>query len=208
MNPDLMFARFEFNAFWSFRFRIYLLVLLTIIVLPNSSSAQSRDRTNPTQLTSNTISGVIGDNVGDKYYYTFEAGPGELVITFDVESNKGAFNISTVTFQVFNEDAKSIGIAYLVVPGGDAGRKVERISFSRRQNVVLKIEIAENSGSGKYKLQLSGDVALGQSGSNISKEKLSGSGCLPKQGTLIIKMKDGSKKIIDLSEADTITVVP
>ncbi len=32
--------------------------------------------------------------------------------------------------------------------------------------------------------------------------------CLPKQGTLIIKMKDGSKKIIDLSEAETVTVVP
>jgi hypothetical protein len=32
--------------------------------------------------------------------------------------------------------------------------------------------------------------------------------CLPKQGTLIIKMKDGSKKIIDLSEAETITIVP
>ena len=32
--------------------------------------------------------------------------------------------------------------------------------------------------------------------------------CLPKQGTLIIKMKDGSKKIVDLSDAETVTVVP
>jgi hypothetical protein len=32
--------------------------------------------------------------------------------------------------------------------------------------------------------------------------------CLPKQGTLIVKMKDGSKKIIDLSEAETVTIVP
>jgi hypothetical protein len=32
--------------------------------------------------------------------------------------------------------------------------------------------------------------------------------CLPRGGTLIIKMKDGSKKIIDLNEAETITVVP
>ena len=30
----------------------------------------------------------------------------------------------------------------------------------------------------------------------------------PKKGTMIIKMKDGSKKIIDLSEAEKITVVP
>jgi len=32
--------------------------------------------------------------------------------------------------------------------------------------------------------------------------------CLPKRGTLIIKMKNGSKKIIDLSEAETLTFVP
>jgi hypothetical protein len=32
--------------------------------------------------------------------------------------------------------------------------------------------------------------------------------CLPKQGTLIIRMKDGSKRVVDLSDADTFTVVP
>ena len=34
------------------------------------------------------------------------------------------------------------------------------------------------------------------------------SSCLPKQWTLIIKMRDGSKKIIDLAGADSITIVP
>jgi hypothetical protein len=50
---------------------------------------------------------------------------------------------------------------------------------------------------------------LGQgSPTNFPKEIQTSLDCLPKQGTLIIKMKDGSKKIIDLGEAETITVVP
>lgn len=50
--------------------------------------------------------------------------------------------------------------------------------------------------------------SLTQRSSNVPNVNTNSANCLPKRGTLIVKMKDGSKKMIDLSEAQAITVVP
>jgi len=197
-----------------------MLVFLTILALPVAAYAQSRERLNPTKLTSKDISGVIGDNVGDIYYYSFEAGPGELTITLTVDPAKKRFNTCSVIFEVFNEDARSIGSGYLVASNGETGQTVEHINFSRRQKVTLKIKLPDTlsglSGpsSGKYLLHLDGATHFGIS-SGVSLPDVESDTqnsdtpeCLPKKGILRVKMKDGSIRRIDLSEAAEITIQP
>ena len=194
---------------------------LALIICVNVANAQSRDKTKPTQLTSNEVSGTIGDNLADSYYYTFEAGPGEVTFTLTLETGRtGAMSVNQVWVELFNEEGRKI--MYLPglvarMPGSskeNTMQKVERITFSRRQRVMLSIFIHdENSPGGKYQLRLGGAVNANKVTSSVDSAflddfRIDYSKCLPKKGTLIVKMKDGSKKIIDLSEAETITVVP
>lgn len=41
--------------------------------------APPRGKAGPPRLTSNQVAGLVGDNLGDSYYYTFVADPGEAV---------------------------------------------------------------------------------------------------------------------------------
>ena len=76
---------------------------------------------------------------------------------------------------------------------------------------------ASSDSGGDFRLRIGGAVEFGAKTNSFNaalaeaeaeeRENKKGN-CLPKQGTLIIKMKDGSKKIVDLSEAETVTVVP
>jgi hypothetical protein len=201
-------------------FSYVALLFLTILAFPVAADAQSRERLNPTKLTSKDISGVIGDNIGDIYYYSFEAGPGELTITLTVDPVKKLFNTCSVSFEVFNEDARSIGSGFVVASNGETGQRVEHINFSRRQKVTLKIKLPDTlsglSGpsSGKYFLRLDGATHFGVSqGVSLpdvesDKQDLDTPECLPKKGILRVKMKDGSIRRIDLSEAAEITIQP
>jgi hypothetical protein len=64
---------------------------------------------------------------------------------------------------------------------------------------VLSVNIPQGtfykSVGGKYRIRIDGAVELSPNGSTTtSTNKPDNSNCLPKQRTLIIKMKDGSKK--------------
>jgi len=72
----------------------------------------------------------------------------------------------------------------------------------------FKIAELEDDDDAQSKPETVSNNSTGGVTFNLPNDKTGSSDCLPKQGTLIIKMKDGSKKIIDLSEAETITVVP
>lgn len=235
MKRVMTFAMSRLNALLKDRRFTTVSVLLLLIASVDSANSQSRDRGNPTRLSSTEISGVIGDNLGDSYYYTFVAGPGEMTLTLTLEGtgwSPNRVNFMGVGFELFNEDNERIK-ARGVSAYRPQARAVERINFSRRQRVLLHIKIPRNSDSAKYWLRFSGPVNIGQDSpsriggvaalSNESHELGDPGGvrntlslpateakenCLPKQGTLIVKMKDGSKKIIDLSEAETVTIVP
>lgn len=205
--------------------RMTLGLLLVLIISATPAYSQSRDKNNPTRLTSKEIAGVIGDNRGESYYYTFFAGPGELTLTLKLEGGgrpQFGSNVSFISFQLFNEDDQMIGSRMVTAFNDNTEQGVERINFSRRRRVLLRINVSEhNLASAKYWLRLDGSVDVSGTastkfnladvkdggGSNIDAVNEKGN-CLPKQGTLIVKMKDGSKKIIDLSEAETVTIVP
>jgi hypothetical protein len=73
------------------RHQVYAVAIcfLALVASANAASAQSKDRANPTELTSNEISGLIdSDSRGNVYYYSFWAKPGEVVITLTVEPGR------------------------------------------------------------------------------------------------------------------------
>lgn len=183
-------------------------LLLVLITSVTSAYSQSRDKNNPTRLTSKEIAGVIGDNRGENYYYTFFAGPGEVTLTLSVESDRRrAYNLNGVLFELFNEDGRRIAFGQgLASKYHEAEPVVERVSFTRRQRVLLRINIVEqNSGSGKYQLQLGGAVHVGdnvtEQSSNLDSEDVP---CLPKSGRLTISMKDGSFHVLDISQINAL----
>lgn len=148
---------------------VLLLILIASVV---SANAQSKDRDNPTQLTSNLISGLINsDNLGDNYYYSFVAGPGEITITLSIEAGpkSGVFpNPNQVSFELFDENARKIASKSQIAFDGRTEQAIERIRLTRRQDILLRISITEgfNSGLGKYRLRLSGAVDINQNTSS------------------------------------------
>ena len=227
MKRMMSFVVSYLNALLSDRWLTAFGVALILVASVGSAKSQSRDRANPTRLTSTEISGVIGDNPGDVYYYTFVAGPGEVVLTFTLQGERGLGAMNHIAFALFNEDGRRISTTSATAMLGRQEQKVARVSFSRRQRVLLSIGISEHqNGSAKYWLRLSGPVDVSQDAPSKEKsvgeefqeslnrhaegsgKQSQGTECLPKQGTLIVKMKDGSKQIIDLSKAETVTIVP
>lgn len=195
-----------------------IICFLVLVVLSGVANAQSKDRDNPTRLNSNTISGLVDSETrGNYYFYSFTANPGEVSITLTVEPGRKANDsaliaFTGVSFILYDRNAAEIaGKEVSTADTTGSKQAVARVEITRRQLLVLGIHIPDkspwNSVGGKYRVRIDG-ADLGQGGSSLSTDKTDSSGCLPKQGTLIIKMKDGSKKIIDLGEAETVTVVP
>ncbi len=177
-----------------------LFSLAFIMALAAVATGQSTDRDNPTKLTSQEISGYVdGDNSGKLYYYSFVAGPGEVVITLDVKAV--GYHTST-GFDIFDQNAQMITNERVSAIKGGEERRVNRFVLSRKSSLIIRLTPGGTYGkheSGAFRLRLSGAVDV----SGASQPT-----CLPKQGTLRIKMKDGSVKEIDLKQADEITIQP
>ena len=171
------------------------IIALSVVVL-----GQSTDRDNPTKLTSPEISGFVdGQNAGKQYYYSVTAGPGELVVTLDV---RAVGNHTSVEYEIFDPDARKIAGEYVSSQKGGENRRVDRFVLSRKTSFIIRLTPGTVWGkieSGTFRLRLSGPVDISGASSLT---------CLPKQGTLRIKMKDGSVKEIDLKQADEITIQP
>ena len=192
-------------------------VLLITISSVDSATSQSMDRHNPTRLTSNEISGLIGGNLGDSYYYTFNAGPGKIRLTLTLEGGKGMLTYNAIEIEVFNEKVRKIAATSVTSISGRSEQRTLPVNFSGRERVLLRIYVPEgNQVSAKYRLRLRGAIELAQgTGDPIGattavgeRPRKESSNCVPKQGTMVIKMKDGSRKVIDLGEAETVTIVP
>lgn len=195
-------------------------VLFALVATDRSANAQSKDRDNPTRLTSNEISGMIdSDSIGNFYYYSFMAEPGEVSITLTVEPGRrlgGGFK--SVRFALFDRNAAELASksAY-TFDGGGTKQVIARVDVTRRQRMVLSIDIPDapsNEGVGKYRFRIDGAVSFGQDTSPSDfgiaeahkRDNIDNPECLPKKGILRVKMKDGSIRRIDLSQAEEITI--
>jgi hypothetical protein len=226
MKRITIFAASYFSTPRKTRCLIYsTLALLIIISSYVLTTAQSTDRDNPTQLTSNGISGMIdSDSRGNSYYYSFMANPGEISITLTVEPSRRVNDsdrfLTTIGFNLFDRNAVKIASKKVSTHDlAEAEQAVARVNVTRRQLMVLSInipgDIFSNIGvGGKYRVRLSGTVDIGQSESYdptpelVKKQNKVCDALFQKRGVLRVKMNDGSIKRIDLSQAEEITIEP
>ncbi len=200
------------------------LLLFAVIASVGITNAQSKDQDHPTPITSTVISGepISPDSNGLNYYYSFVANRGDVTITLTAEASR---DLVQVGFDLFDEkEVRLVHAAATTIVSSfsthtTTGEAVRTVTVKHRQRMVLRISIL-GAGFGKYRLRLSGSVDLAQGVDEKATPTIGGLNasnqvgqpkhidCLTKHGTLIVKMKDGSKKIIDLSDADTVTIVP
>jgi hypothetical protein len=208
------------------RHQIYAVIVsfLALVVFVGVANAQSKKIDNPTPLASNEISGIIDKNTKDDayYYYSFWANPGDVKVTITVEPNLNIEYSGLTSVEVILVDSNSeVIVKKSVSPpsGAQQSSAGVQVQTTKREPLILGIKVPGGmsfSGIGKYKVRIDGDVEFGEKNGNpnqvvgkaLERDGNKNGDCLPKQGTLIIKMKDGTKKILDLSEAETITVVP
>jgi hypothetical protein len=178
---------------------IAVAALLIFIAASGSSAAQSKERNHPTPLKSNELSADFSQN-DSEYFYSFTAGPGEVIFTLDV---KGSYPSGGIPyFHLFNTAGRELGSFEQIAARNSSEKLVKKISFTKRQPVVMRI--GKPIGGGSYRLRISGAVAL-ESGAETGGDRLMG---LPASGTLRFEMKDGSAQELDLGRVRRVTVKP
>lgn len=143
------------------------LLFVSILLLATTAigvNAQSQDRENPTPLTSDTIK---GNGAGQKveYYYSFTAGPGEVVVTVDLKAKAGSTNADV---EVFNADSKIF--YYYPNATSKTEHAVKKFMLNSEQALILRLAL--DSSAGAYSIKLAGPVQLATpAGDSVSSEQ-------------------------------------
>lgn len=125
--------------------------LLIVLTVNGAALAQSSDQDNPTPLASNITKGSgIGKKV--EYYYSFTAGPGEVVVTVDLKAKSGSTNADV---EIFDGDSNKIFYYYPNATTTNE-RGVKKISVNSKQQLVLRLAFDGNAGD--YAIKLAGPV--------------------------------------------------
>jgi hypothetical protein len=136
-------------------------IALTLLLASTSvafGQERSKDRDNPTTVTSNELSDDL-DGSNDEYFYKFSAGPGKLTVVFEVTAsgtNAGAH------LDLFDMNSRSI-LSDVLAQGVDSGseRVVKSVQLGRPRDLVMRIKgirYGDNGGNGIYKVRLDGAV--------------------------------------------------
>lgn len=139
---------------WFYRVLISSVLLLTALPVCEAwAQSASTDRDNPTPLTTNEVRGMgIGREV--QYYYTFLAGPGEVILTTDAAAKSGS---TFFEVEVFNMDAENIEVIRYG-PTRTPERKVKRFQLGQQIPVLLRINLDPSAGN--YLVRVGGAVQL------------------------------------------------
>lgn len=183
---------------------IVIFAVLLVIVSAGTSAAQSTDRDNPTPLKSDEIKADFSQD-DPEYFYSFTAGPGEVIFTLDVKGGGSGGGIPY--FNLFNIAGKELGAFDKFASRNSSEKLVKRVSFAKRQNIILRIK--KPIGDGSYRLRISGAVKLAsEETGNDESEQTSDRIVLPKNGTLRIEMNDGSAQEFDLRRIRRVVTKP
>ena len=188
---------------------IPVLSLLLAIAAASVAVAQSGNRDHPTPLKSSELRGVLNSD-GGEFFYSFTAGPGDLTITVEVKSSGGTL---AMPFELLAANAAdSILCCEFAQAGetGETGRVVKTVKIRSRHTVIL--HLTENQyGEGTFLVRFSGAVtfpggAEPAQGGRIGNDGAGSRMGMPTNGTLLIMMRDGSTKEIDLSLVKELSV--
>jgi hypothetical protein len=133
-----------------------LFVMATSVSFARAQDTPSIDRDTPTPFTSNV---VTGDGVDDKteYFYSFNAGPGEVTITLDVKAEKDRA-VSSVDIALFDAKSKKLMSTYANPDHGSSKRAVETVKVRGTQTLLLEVTVS--TGVDNFKIKLDGAVKI------------------------------------------------
>ena len=123
-----------------------LLLWLLLAAAAGTASAQSADPKSPTPLTADEISGGEVEERAS-YYFTFEAGPGEVTAALEAKMKNGSKG-AAVGVELLDAGAKSLAGA-LVSGGLDAGK--ERVENELFKQLGKLTSAADSLGGGDTK---------------------------------------------------------
>lgn len=195
----------QLNAMWLPLRQVSMAVaaLLLLVAAAGSTSAQSTDRNNPTPLRSDELKADFSQD-DPEYFYSFTAGPGEVIFTLDVKGAAPGGGIPY--FHLFNTDGRQLDSFDQFAAGNASEKLVKRVSFAKRQPVVMRI--AKPIGGGSYRLRIGGAVALEKGAATDGGNEAGDRMGLPTTGTLRLEMNDGSAQEFDLRRVRRVSVKP
>jgi hypothetical protein len=114
----------------------------------------STNRDEPTWLPSNEIRGIgIGERIS--YYYTFNAGPGIVKVTIDGKNKRTGYT-NAIGVELSALDAKRLLYIQTGNTHGDDKRVMEQVQVGRRQQIIMRVLLAEATID--YMIRLEGAV--------------------------------------------------
>ena len=191
--------------------------------IANHAAAQSTDLDRPTPLTASEASGGWPGNKATSYFYSFEAGPGQVMLMLDFAADHDIQNVSGELtdsygrgFANLDDDQNRSELSYFTTPKGL--RLVGRYELKRRQKLVVRVSSEGDPGEvvpGKYKIRVEGSGVAFSAGST-SPAASNGGGptidmgvsCLPKIGRLRLVMNDGTVQEINLRSVREASIKP
>jgi hypothetical protein len=143
---------------------LMLLAGLSLFLSPGGAQAQSTDRDNPTPLAANEVKGhAPGKKV--EYYFTFLAGPGDVVLTID-SGAKGSF--SEFRAELFDMEAERLTVVQVLPYPGETARRVARATFGAQQPVLLRLTLDKEAA--QYMARIGGAVQFAGADAAFSAE--------------------------------------
>ena len=125
-----------------------------IIGLTAPAWAQSIDSTNPTPLEGNQIQGEVEPG-GQSYYYTFEAGPGDLNVAMEGETD---FYSTTANVILADDKGRELAKIALNATGNGVTRSAV-LHLTKRQLIRMQVMFGVDVGVHiKYKVRLNGPL--------------------------------------------------
>jgi hypothetical protein len=132
------------------------LLLASVGASAQDQPVPSTDRDNPTAVASKVIA---GDGVDEKteYFYTFNAGPGEITITLDVKAEKDTA-VSSVDIALFDAKSRKLVSSFANPDHGSSKRAVETVKVRGTQPLLLEVTVSH--GVDTFKIKLDGAVKI------------------------------------------------
>lgn len=183
--------------------------LLFVLVLFNAAAfAQSTNPDNPTVLTKGEVQWKLsGKGKTVVYYYTFTAGPGVLKITTD-QTSVGITGMQNLSWELTDANFNAIKSEDLYGVT-TSERKVTEVKLTKKQKVIFKVTVTEDVQN--FKFQFAGAVNFASSDEEIEDITADNTEtqqqiCMPRNGVLILTMKDGKKVKVDLGKVQKIEI--
>jgi hypothetical protein len=182
---------------------------------------QSTSQSSPTEIPASGYSNSKGPSKETIYFFGFTAGPGDVTVTLEIKAKTYS---TFARMEIFDAEMNTVATSNMnAATTTGSSSVVKTISLADSQKVLIKLTLDGNLAS--YKITLGGAVNAGGSSSDtdgssggtingkpnsipfkdVDISKLPKPVSVPKSGTLVVLMKDGSKQKFDLAEVKSVT---